>query len=226
MKKRWIVGLASLSATAGVVALALFLAGVFDGEDSATPREVSPDSAAQCAEDAPDCDKTLAAEDEGGGITSSPVCAPDFPDCKDMVVLNGDDPVTGQGGVDIEPVCLDDVLDCGDLVVNEDTDGQAPPADPIRPVDGRCSGDAFASCEQQATDAVLADAKALFGVDESEIEVEGAAFQEWSNSCLDAANEGEACAEVTTPGFVIVIEFASRQYEYHTDLNGNVRLAP
>ncbi len=58
-----------------------------------------------------------------------------------------------------------------------------------------------------------------------ELGIESAAFQEWSNSCLDAAAEGEACAEVITPGFVIVIEVEGTSYEYHTDLNGNLRLA-
>ncbi len=108
---------------------------------------------------------------------------------------------------------------------NGDIDDAEPPADPIVPVDGACSGVEFASCEEHAINAALADAEGLFGVDESEIVVESAAFQEWSNSCLDAAAEGEACAEVITPGFVIVIEVEGPHYEYHTDLNGNVRLA-
>ena len=107
----------------------------------------------------------------------------------------------------------------------EDTDGVRPPADPLVPADGQCSGDDFASCEQQAINAVLAAAERLFGVDESEIEVEDTAFQEWSNACLDAADEGEACAEVITPGFVIVIVLEGCQYEFHTDLNGNARRA-
>ncbi len=227
MTKRWTVLLASLSAAAGVVVLALFLAGVFDGEGSATPRADGAESAARCTEEEPDCedmlDATDSAGDDGDGITSAPVCAPGFPDCVDMVVLDGDEPV--EGGIDIEPLCAADVPDCADTLVSGDTDGARPPADPLVPADGQCSGDYFASCEQQAINAVLAAAERLFGVDESEIEVEDAAFQEWSNACLDAADEGEACAEVITPGFVIVIVLEGSQHEYHTDLNGNARRA-
>ena len=53
----------------------------------------------------------------------------------------------------------------------------------------------------------------------------GLASQVWSSSCLDAAEEGEACAEIITPGFVIIIDVEGTQFEYHTDLNGNARLA-
>ena len=50
--------------------------------------------------------------------------------------------------------------------------------------------------------------------------------KEWSNTCLGAANEGEACGDAITQGFVIVLEVEGTQYEYHTDLSGNVRRAP
>lgn len=230
---RRILALASLCAVAGMVILALFLTGVFDGGDAAEP---GSEAAARCPEDNLDCDDTLdltdSAGDDGDGASSAPVCAPGFPDCVDTVVVGNDDPDGGEGRVIGEPLCDPDAPDCTDMIVDEpiggfdDDDAAEPPADPLVPASGECSGDAFESCEQQAINAVLADAEAQFGVDESEIDVESAAFQEWSNACLDAATPGEACAEVITPGFVIVISLGDSHYEYHTDLNGNVRLAP
>ncbi len=234
--KRWLVPLASLSTVAGVIVLALFLAGVFDGDDAAKAGVGGSESAGLCAEDTPDCEDTLvepgSAGDDGEGASSAPVCAPGFPDCVDTVVNDDEagEPVGGQGGISISPVCAPGFPDCVDMIVNDangDIDDAEPPTDPIVPADGQCSGDEFASCEELAIDAALADAARLFGDGESEINVvvESAAVQEWSNSCLDAADEGELCAEVITPGFVIVIEIEGTQYEYHTDLNGNVRLA-
>lgn len=232
--KRWIVPLASLSAVAGVIALALFLAGVFDGDDAAGADAGGQEAAALCAEDSPDCEDTLVAPDgagdDGAGTSIAPVCAPGFSDCVDTVVNDTEvgESVEGQGGTSIAPVCAPGVPDCVDMIVNGangDLDDTEPPADPIVPVDGDCSGDEFTSCEEQAINAALAEAEGLFGIGESEIVVESAAFQEWSNSCLDAAAEGEVCAEVITPGFVIVIEVEGTHYEYHTDMNGNVRLA-
>ena len=199
--KRWMIPLASLSAFVGVVALALFLAGAFDGDGAADAGADGQEAAALCAEDTPDCGDMLVNSDgtgdDGEGTSVAPVCAPGFPDCVDMIV-NGS---------------------------NGDVDNDVPAADPIVPAAGECSGDEFAACEELAINAALTDAERLFGVDESAIAVENAAFQEWSNSCLGAAAEGEACDEAITPGFVIVIEVEGAQYEYHTDLNGNVRLA-
>ncbi|NIM47837.1 MAG: hypothetical protein GTO22_01000 [Gemmatimonadales bacterium] len=149
--------------------------------------------------------------------------------CDDTPIADGEDGDLFEGdGTVIEPVCAPGFPDCADTIVNGssgDVDDGELSVDPIVPVEGQCSGDKFASCEAQAINASLADAERHFGVDESEIVVESAAFQEWSNSCLGAASEGEACDEAITPGFVIVIEVDGTHYEYHTDLNGNVRLA-
>lgn len=234
MMKRWIVPLASLSAVTGVIALALFLAGVFDGDGAVGAGADGQEAAALCAEDRPDCEDTLVGSDgsgeDGEGTGIAPVCAPGFPDCVDTVVNDDEagEPVEGQSGTRIAPLCAPDFPDCVDMIVNGangDIDDAEPSAAPVVPVDGQCSGEEFASCEEQAINAVLGDAEGLFGIDESEIVVESAAFQEWSNSCLDAAAEGEACDQAITPGFVIVIGVEGTHYEYHTDFNGNVRLA-
>jgi hypothetical protein len=264
--KRWIVPLASLSTVAGVVALTLFLAGVFDGSDASGTGDGGPESSALCAEGTPNCEDTLVTGDgnddrgdtvapgcevghvgdcndtptasdddgdlifEGDGPSIQPVCAPDFPDCVDTIVNSGetDDLNASDAPIISEPLCIEGVTDCADLIVNGsngDLDVAEPPSDPIVQVTGECSGDAFDSCLRTAQIAVLTDAQSQFGVDDSEIVIEQSNYQEWSNACLDAASDGEACAEVITPGFVVVIDVAGTHYEYHTDLNGNARLA-
>ncbi len=229
--KRWIVPLGSLSAVAGVVALALFLAGVFDGDDASGADGGGSESAAVCAEDTPDCEDTLvtdgAGDDEGDVAADNsddmvfPVCASDRPDCDDTVVNDNeaDDSIDTDDGPVSQPVCAPGFTDCEDMIVNGqngDLDDDQASNDPIAPVEG----------ERDAIDAALADAEIQFGVDGSAIVVESIAFQEWSNACLGAATAGEACAEIITPGFVIVRDVEGTHHEYHTDLNGKVRLAP
>jgi hypothetical protein len=162
--------------------------------------------------------------DDGEGVSIAPYCAPDFPACVDTIVHGDDIGDANDGeGVSTSPVCEPDFPDCVDTIV---VDGDnVPSIDPIASIDSVCPGDALASCEAQATNAALAEAERLFGVDESVIDVESAAYQEWTNSCLNAASDGELCAQVMTPGFVIVLTIEGSVYEYHTDLRGNVRLA-
>lgn len=202
--KRWIVPLTAVSAVVGVVALALLLAGVFDGDEASGTDDGSAEVAGVCAEGHPDCEDTLvdtdvADENDGGGNTIAPVCAPEVPDCEDMIVV-------------------------GDLEGEIDGD-EPPPAEPIVPTEGQCSGDEFADCEDLATAAASSDLQRRLGLDDTDILLEEIAYAEWPDSCLAAAVAGEACDQAITPGFVIVLEAGGEQYEYHTDLNGNVRLA-
>lgn len=217
--KRWFIPVASLSAVAAAVVSALFLAGVFDGNEASVTEDNGTEVAGVCAPDHSDCEDTLVApdltdDDDGEGSSIAPVCAPGHSDCDDTVV--------------IEPVCEPDTPDCADSLVGDrdgDIDVSEPPADPIQPVDGRCSGEEFALCEASATEFALADLQRRLGVDAEAVVVDDIEFAEWPDSCLAAAEEGEACAQVITPGFVIVFEAGGDQYEYHADLNGNVRLA-
>ena len=43
---------------------------------------------------------------------------------------------------------------------------------------------------------------------------------EWPNSCLGYAEAGEMCAQVITPGWLVILEAEGQQYEVHTDQNG------
>ncbi len=102
MMKRWIVPLASLSAVAGVIALALFLAGVFDGNDASGSGGNGAEVAGVTDDDGGDtvapgcevghvgvCDDTPIADGEtgdlfeGAGPALQPACAPGFPNCTD-----------------------------------------------------------------------------------------------------------------------------------------------
>ena len=180
--KRWIVPLGSLSAVAGVIALALFLAGVFDGDDASGADGGGSESAAVCAEDTPDCEDTLVTgdgnDDEGDVAADNsddmvfPVCSHDNRDCDDTVLNDNeaDDSIDTDDGPVIQPVCAPGFPDCEDMIVVDldgDLDDAEPGSDPIALVEG----------ERDAIDAVLADAETQFGVDLSAIVVESASFQ-------------------------------------------------
>jgi hypothetical protein len=70
---------------------------------------------------------------------------------------------------------------------------------------------------------VLAAMRALsesLGVQVGEIEVLSVEEVEWPNSCLGLAGPGEMCAEVITPGFVIILQAGGNEYEFHSDRTG------
>jgi hypothetical protein len=68
--------------------------------------------------------------------------------------------------------------------------------------------------------AIILDALAGAGADAALVEAEAVL---WPDACLDAAEPGEICAQVVTPGYRIIIERGGQPTEYHTDLRGNVR---
>ncbi|MGE5073731.1 MAG: hypothetical protein ACM3MF_09905 [Anaerolineae bacterium] len=55
------------------------------------------------------------------------------------------------------------------------------------------------------------------GVAGSEIKLVSSAPVEWPDSCLGVAMERVMCAQMVTPGYLIVLEAGGRQYEYHTN---------
>jgi len=122
---RLTASLGSPIAVAGVVALALFLAGVFDGSDASGSAGDGTEVAGVCAEDNPDCEDTLVAPDadDDGGDTIAPACAPGHPDCVDTVVADDEaGELFDVGGSTIEPMCVQAVPDCGDTLVVPDDD--------------------------------------------------------------------------------------------------------
>jgi hypothetical protein len=60
------------------------------------------------------------------------------------------------------------------------------------------------------------------GVNVADIEIVQVEQMEWPNACLGLAEEGEACAEVVTPGFQVTMEVNGQPYVFRTDEAGQV----
>ena len=72
-----------------------------------------------------------------------------------------------------------------------------------------------------AEDAAKKQLASMQGIDPNQISVVSDADVEWSDSCLGVAQEGIMCAQIVTPGHIIVLEANSVQYEYHTNSDGS-----
>jgi len=69
--------------------------------------------------------------------------------------------------------------------------------------------------------AVIKQLAANLGLQESEISVVSSTTIEFNDACMGVTMEGVMCAQVVTPGHIIVLEADGVQYEYHTDANGS-----
>jgi hypothetical protein len=83
--------------------------------------------------------------------------------------------------------------------------------------------------EAQATgsveETVIKQLAANLGLDENDISVVSNEIVEFSDSCLGIAMQDAKCAQVTTPGRIIMLEAKGVQYEYHTSERGD-RIQP
>lgn len=205
--KKWLLPLGSLTAIAIGVVVALAVAGVFDRDGTSGDGAVAE------------------ADDAGEGTDVAGVCVEGVPDCVDMIV-DGD----GETGDGPAGACLVGETECNDM---PDSAGDVDPDEPVVSDPGTSDGsvnrtectDTSDACLERAVQLAIADLQERLAIDAESIEIGDSAFQEWSNACLNAAGPGEVCAEVITPGFVVVLAAEGNDYEYHTDLNGNVRLA-
>lgn len=59
------------------------------------------------------------------------------------------------------------------------------------------------------------------GLQERDISVVSNTTIEFNDACMGVAMEGVMCAQVVTPGHIIVLEANGLQYEFHTDANGS-----
>lgn len=75
---------------------------------------------------------------------------------------------------------------------------------------------------ERAFAAARAALAAKLGVDEPAIQRVSVTAQEWSDACLGVSRANEMCAQVITPGWVVVMETGGKQYEAHTDQEGAV----
>jgi hypothetical protein len=48
---------------------------------------------------------------------------------------------------------------------------------------------------------------------------------DWQDSCLGLGGPAEICAQVITPGYLVIFSSGGATYEYHTDLQTNFRAA-
>ena len=82
----------------------------------------------------------------------------------------------------------------------------------------------------EAPEAVVAAVKlilaAALGVDPANITLVSAQIIEWPDSCLGVTQPGIACAQIVTPGYIVVLAANGIQYEYHTNSDASaVQLA-
>ena len=78
------------------------------------------------------------------------------------------------------------------------------------------TGELSASVE----DAVVAQLTQNLGLDKKDISVVSSEEVEFSDACMDIAMPDVMCAQVITPGKIIVLEADGVQYEYHTSADG------
>lgn len=74
-----------------------------------------------------------------------------------------------------------------------------------------------------AAEAMVGRAKAdlakTLTISEAQINLVSAQPQDWPDASLGCPKAGQVYAQVITPGYRIVLEYAQKQYEYHTDLD-------
>ena len=76
-----------------------------------------------------------------------------------------------------------------------------------------------------AEEAVIKQLAENLGLEESEISLVSSETTEFSDACLGITMEGVMCAQVITPGRIIILEANGIQYEYHTSEGGD-RIQP
>jgi len=72
-----------------------------------------------------------------------------------------------------------------------------------------------------AEETVIEQLAANLGLQKSDISVVSSEEMEFGDACLDVAMEGVLCAQVVTPGHIIILEAKGVQYEYHTSEDGS-----
>lgn len=72
---------------------------------------------------------------------------------------------------------------------------------------------------------VIKQLAANLGLKESDISVVSSRTIEFNDACMGVALEGVMCAQVVTPGHIIVLEANGVQYEYHTNADAS-RIQP
>src|SRR5262249_25465504 len=58
------------------------------------------------------------------------------------------------------------------------------------------------------------------GLPNDQISIISAAPVEWTDGCLGLGRADEACAQMITPGYKVILEAQGKQYELRTDATG------
>jgi hypothetical protein len=78
--------------------------------------------------------------------------------------------------------------------------------------------------QPEAVIAAARNAAAALGVNIDQVRIISFEQVEWPDACLGLPQTDEACAQVVTPGFRVVLEINGQQLEFHTDQTGtNIR---
>jgi hypothetical protein len=88
----------------------------------------------------------------------------------------------------------------------------------VLPADGVGPVVAPASLVKAATEALAR----VLSLNLGDIRLVSVQLVDWPDSCLGIALPGAACAQVVTPGYLIVLEANGKQFEYHTNADGSV----
>lgn len=84
--------------------------------------------------------------------------------------------------------------------------------------------DEFPSGSDLPLDSSIANLASKLEISEDDILIVSVKEVEWDDASLGCPEEGMMYATVITPGYLIVLEFAGKQYEYHTDTKDYVIL--
>jgi len=106
-----------------------------------------------------------------------------------------------------------------DLPTTEPTSTQPTPTTP--PVPPPTSTHIPVNIPPAQRAAVQALAAAL-GLSVDQIKLVSIEAVDWPDACLGIAQPGVVCAQVVTPGFIVVLEANGKQYEYHINADGRV----
>lgn len=98
---------------------------------------------------------------------------------------------------------------------------QAPQPTAPAPTPSKTSGDQL----PPFLPAVQQFAAQKYGASADELKIMNIQPVDWPDSCLGAAQPGEICAQVVTPGYLLTVEIKGKTYELHTDSGKFVRLA-
>jgi hypothetical protein len=73
-----------------------------------------------------------------------------------------------------------------------------------------------------ARDAAVQALMAALGLGQADLRVVAVTAINWSDSCLGLAQPDTVCADVITPGWIVVLEAQGQQYLYHADAAGTL----